>query len=54
MSVYKPGRPSKYNPSTQIGSKPPASPGEYRIRNKQGEITYIGETNGPMSRFSTN
>lgn len=52
MSVYKSGRPSKYNPSTQTGSKPPASPGEYRIRNKQGTITYIGETNNLKRRMN--
>ena len=35
MSIYKPGRPNKYNPSTDSGQKPPAKPG----------ITYVGETN---------
>ena len=45
MSIYKPGRPSKYNPSTHTGSEPPAKPGEYRIRDKEGKLTYIGETN---------
>lgn len=45
MSVYTPGRPSKYNPSTGVGHKPPASPGEYRIRDNSGNIVYIGETN---------
>lgn len=44
MSIYKPGRPNKYNPMTQIGSKPPKAPGEYRIRDKEGNITYVGET----------
>ena len=44
MSMYKPGRPNKYNPTTGVGEKPPAKPGEYRIRNAAGEITYIGET----------
>lgn len=43
--MYKPGRPSKYNPFTEQGKKPPKKPGEYRIRNKEGRITYIGETN---------
>ena len=38
MSAYKPGRPNKYNPSTGEGQKPPAKPGEYRIRNSAGEI----------------
>lgn len=44
MSIYKPGRPSKYNPSTGVGQKPPAKAGEYRIRTASGEIKYIGET----------
>lgn len=44
MGIYKPGRPAKYAPDTGKGSKPPAKPGEYRLRNPQGAITYIGET----------
>ena len=32
MSIYKPGRPSKYDPFTGKGSPPPSAPGEYRIR----------------------
>lgn len=44
MGLYKPGRPSKYNPSTGKGSKPPSSPGEYRIRDDRGTLCYIGET----------
>lgn len=44
MTIYKPGRPSKYNPSTKSGKKPPAKPGEYRIRDNKGQITYVGET----------
>lgn len=44
MSIYKPGRPSKYNPSTGVGQKPPAKAGEYRIRDEAGRIKYIGET----------
>lgn len=44
MSAYKPGRPRKYNPTTGAGQKPPAKPGEYRIRDAFGSITYIGET----------
>lgn len=50
MSIYKPGRPTKYNPSTGIGTPPPSSPGEYRIRDNSGEITYIGETNNLSRR----
>ena len=44
MGIYKPGRPSKHNPSTGGGSKPPSSPGEYRIRDTSGQLCYIGET----------
>lgn len=50
MSAYKPGRPNKYNPTTGVGQKPPAKPGEYRIRDAAGEITYIGETNNLARR----
>ena len=53
MSAYKPGRPNKYNPSTGEGQKPPAKPGEYRIRNSSGEITYIGETNNIARRTAS-
>lgn len=44
MSIYKPGRPAKYNPTSGCGTKPPAKPGEYRIRDHSGQITYVGET----------
>lgn len=44
MSIYKPGRPNKYNPSTGSGYKPPSSPGEYRLRDGTGTLCYIGET----------
>ncbi|MBD5102502.1 MAG: GIY-YIG nuclease family protein [Subdoligranulum sp.] len=50
MSVYSPGRPAKYNPTTGEGVKPPAKPGEYRIRNAEGKIQYIGETNNLARR----
>lgn len=50
MSVYKPGRPNKYNPTTGAGQKPPAKPGEYCIRDGQGAISYIGETNNLARR----
>lgn len=52
MGIYKSGRPSKYNPSTKTGSKPPKRPGEYRIRNSAGIITYIGETNNLNRRMN--
>ena len=51
MSMYKPGRPSKYNPATKVGNKPPKAPGEYRIRDKEGKITYVGETNNLKRRM---
>lgn len=44
MSIYKPGRPNKYNPTTKSGKRPPDQAGEYRIRDSSGTITYIGET----------
>ena len=44
MGIYKPGRPSKFNPSTGGGNKPPSRPGEYRIRDSNGQMSYIGET----------
>ena len=50
MPIYRPGRPLKYNPSTGIGHKPPAKPGEYRIRDTEGNISYIGETNNLARR----
>jgi len=50
MAIYKPGRPNKYNPSTGVGQKPPAKPGEYRMRDGSGTITYVGETNNLARR----
>lgn len=44
MSIYKPGRPSKYVPATGEGIRPPKKPGEYRIRDTAGTIQYVGET----------
>ena len=44
MGIYKPGRPSKYNPSDGGGNKPPSSPVEYRIRDSGGLMCYIGES----------
>ena len=52
MSTYNPGRPKKYDPHKQCGLKPPAAPGEYRIRNSEGTITYIGETNNLRRRMN--
>ena len=50
MAIYKPGRPNKYNPTSGTGQKPPAKPGEYRIRDGSGTIAYIGETNNLARR----
>lgn len=50
MAIYKRGRPTKYNPTTGSGTKPPAKPGEYRIRDESGSITYIGETSNLARR----
>lgn len=50
MSIYKPGRPFKYNPITGHGHRPPNAPGEYRIR-ELGSIVYVGETNNLARRM---
>lgn len=50
MAIYKPGRPNKYNPTTGAGQRPPARPGEYRMRDTSGAVTYIGETNNLARR----
>ncbi len=52
MSLYKPGRPKKYNPTTKTGNKPPEKAGEYRIRDKEGKLVYIGETNNLQRRMN--
>lgn len=44
MGIYKEGRPFKYDPSNNKGKRPPRKAGEYRIRGKNGDILYIGET----------
>ena len=44
MSIYKPGRPFKYDPYNNSGNEPPKKAGEYRIRNGESKILYIGET----------
>lgn len=51
MSIYKPGRPNKFNPFAGKGSKPSKEPGEYRIRDKKGDLAYIGETNNLRRRM---
>lgn len=50
MAIYKPGRPNKYNPTTGAGQRPPARPGEYRMRDSGGVITYVGETDNLARR----
>ena len=50
MSIYSSGRPMKYNPTTGAGTKPPARPGEYRIRDAYGSMLYIGETDNLARR----
>lgn len=52
MGTYKSGRPTKYNPSSGSGTKPPSKAGEYRIRNEAGDIVYIGETNNLNRRMN--
>jgi excinuclease UvrABC nuclease subunit len=52
MSIYKPGRPAKYNPNTGQGNKPPSAPGEYRIRDGAGKVVYVGETNDLNRRMN--
>ena len=51
MGIYAPGRPTKYDPSSGAGTKPPPAPGEYRIREKAGQILYVGETNNINRRM---
>lgn len=51
MAIYKPGRPCKFNPTTGAGQKPPARPGEYRMRDATGTILYVGETNNLARRM---
>ena len=43
VSIYKSGRPNKYNPTLGLGKKPPSKAGEYRIRDAVGSLIYIGE-----------
>ncbi len=52
MAIYKPGRPSKFYPTLGRSQKPPAKPGEYRIRSESGAVLYIGETNNLARRTS--
>ena len=51
MSVYHSGRPCKYDPGADRGTRPPGKAGEYRIRDGSGSIVYIGETNDLARRM---
>lgn len=51
MGIYKSGRPAKFNPTTGRGNVPQHKPGEYRIRDGGGGISYIGETNDLKRRM---
>lgn len=51
MGVYGRGRPKRWNPFTGEGSTPPDAPGEYRLRDRSGKITYVGETNNLRRRL---
>lgn len=51
MSIFKPGRPKKYDPFDKKGKEPPSSPGLYRIRDSANEIVYVGETNNLKRRM---
>lgn len=51
MGVYGRGRPKRWNPFTGEGSAPPDAPGEYRVRDRFGNIKYIGETNNLRRRI---
>lgn len=50
MGTYGPGRPVKYNPTNGRGVMPFGKPGEYRIRDNNGNIRYIGETDNLARR----
>ena len=43
-SPYAPGRPTEHRLSKPEKNRPPKSPGEYRIMDKDRRIKYIGET----------
>ena len=51
MGIYKPGRPFKYE-SGKNDDKPPLYPGEYRIRDSEGDIKYVGETSDLRRRLN--
>lgn len=45
MGTYNRGRPSKFDPFSLDGRKPPKAPGEYRIKDSSNSIKYLGITN---------
>ena len=44
MGAYPAGRMYRYVPGHGRGQRPPAKPGEYRLRTRWGRLLYIGET----------
>ena len=42
---YSKGRPSKFTPSSGKGELPPNKPGEYKTKDDDGNILYVGEGN---------
>lgn len=48
MSIYKRGHPNRFH--NDPDEKLPAAPGEYRIRDINNKIIYIGETNNIARR----
>ncbi len=49
--LYSSGRPRKCRPSENSGTKPPTKPGEYRIRDNDNVVKYVGETNNLYRRM---
>jgi excinuclease UvrABC nuclease subunit len=52
MAIYGSGRPKKYRQGDSEERKPPKKGGEYRIRNNNDSIIYIGETNNLRRRMN--
>lgn len=44
MGIYSSGRMKKYRQGDGKEKLPPNKPGEYRIRNGNGAVVYVGET----------
>lgn len=45
MGTYNKGRPKKYDAISDAGNKPPKVAGEYRIKDKDNNLKYIGISN---------